>query len=77
MLNALRPDLDGLRLAYQRLRAGEVSGISASVGKEIVALLVFEQLGLVELDEHGRFARLLPMQRVNPEHSFLYLALTK
>lgn len=77
MLRTLRPDLDGLRRAYRCLRDGKVTGFAAGVGEEVVALLVFEQLGLVELDEHGRFARLLPMQRVNPEHSSLYLALTK
>ncbi len=75
LLSELAPDLDELREVYRQLKAGNIAGFLSNLGKELVCLKIYEQLGLVELHENGTFKSLLPMSRIHPEESPLYRAL--
>ncbi len=76
-LAAITPTLEELRLVYRGLRSGQTLAFTQDVGKDLAALAIFAQLGLVALNEQGLFDRLLPMKRVDPEKSPLYRALTQ
>ena len=59
-----------------QLRNGTIAGFTPDAGKDFIALVIFEQLGLVQLSEEGTFLRMLPMKRIDPAQSPLYTALT-
>ena len=76
LLARLAPDVEGLRAVYQQLKQGKTAGFSADSGKDFIALVIFQQLGLVQLDQEGSFLKLLPMKRIDPTESPLYNNLT-
>ncbi|MGI6233640.1 MAG: single-stranded-DNA-specific exonuclease RecJ [Christensenellales bacterium] len=76
LLDQLTPTLEELRSIYVQLRNGTIAGFTPDAGKDFIALVIFEQLGLVQLSEEGTFLRMLPMKRIDPAQSPLYTALT-
>ena len=76
LLDRFTPDIDGLRAVYQQLKQGQTAGFTADSGKDFIALVIFQQLGLVQLDQEGDFLKLLPMKRIDPTESPLYNNLT-
>lgn len=76
-LKALAPSLEELRGAFQALRSGRCAGLTDSPHKDLAALKILEQLGLVQLDAQGQFVSLKQSQRVDPENSPLYRALAR
>lgn len=77
MISRLKPELDELREVYQRLKRGQTASFTNDPGKDLAVLMIFWQLGLLELDDSYNFRRLLPMQRIDPDQSPLYLALSR
>lgn len=74
-LQGLTPTVESLRAVYQQLRQGRTAAFTGDAGKDFLALMIFQQLGLVQLDGEGGFLKLLPMQRIDPSESPLYRAL--
>ncbi|NLX83115.1 MAG: single-stranded-DNA-specific exonuclease RecJ [Clostridiales bacterium] len=76
LMTQCTPSIEELRSIYVCLRNGTIAGFTQHPGKDFIALMIFEQLGLVQLDEEGNFRRMLPMKRIGPEQSPLYRKLT-
>ena len=77
LLSQFAPSLDALRAVYRRLRQGQTAAFTEDPGKDFIALMIFQQLGLVQLNQEGEFLRLLPLKKIEPANSPLYTALVK
>jgi len=77
LLAAIAPTVEELRDVYRLLQAGQTLAFTNDLGKDLAALAIFAQLGLVELDGRGLFKRMLPFKRIDPAQSALYNALTQ
>lgn len=75
LISGFTPALEEMRQVYRLLRDGAKKDLLSHPGKELVILKVFEQLGLVTLNDLGAFQSLLPMIRIEPDKSPLYRAL--
>lgn len=71
----LAPSLEELRQVYQALKQGQTLAFTNNLGKDLLALAIYQQLGLVELNEDGYFQSLLPFIRIAPQNSPLFCAL--
>jgi len=76
LLLRFTPELEGLRAVYRHLQQGKTAGFTGDRGKDFIALVIFQQLGLVQLNQEGDFLKLLPMKRIDPTESLLHNNLT-
>lgn len=72
LLAELSLSLDRLRDIYLQLKNGQIANFTGHLGRDLAALNVLRQLGLVQLDENDYFKSLLPMVRIEPMESALY-----
>lgn len=75
LMNRLRLSVQDLRRAYVLLREGTVSSLCGDPVRDRAALMVLEQLNLINLDENLTFVGMRQSKRISPQESALFMAL--
>ncbi len=76
LLKALHLSVEDLRHAYVLLRQGQTANLCANPAAERTALMILNELGLIQLDDSLAFAGMRPARNISPQESALFRALS-